>query len=603
MTFLNPAGLWLLLGIPVLIIIYLIKNQHEDKAVSSTYIWKLSEKFAKKRLPIQRLRKILLFLLQLLIVAAFSLMAAQPAVVSGESYDYIAVIDSSASMHQTDEDGISRFEHALEQVEELAEDLKGGHTISVIMATDSPFCLVEGCESVSEVKNSLNKAVCTYGVCNDVSAMELAEEICKRTENPKVMFYTDKSYDKAGNITVVPMGVDMWNVAVEGLTVENVDKNTLFKATVISCNKDASIPIGLRIDGKTVDAQIIQCESGVEQTVEFVIEENLSFDVAEVYVESEDGLDEDNFYAYCKVNNKKYNVLLVSTSPLYLESAFKAIGNCNIKVEYNVENAPTTGWDLYIYDGIYPESYPTDGSVIVFGAGFLPQGLTAGAKQKTTSAFVVNRQANTDICKDIVFKGAAVNEYTALIGSNEWDHLLYCNNLAVLSTREMDSGTQFSVFSFDLHNSNLPLKADFLLLMKNLVEYSLPSMMKKTDYNAGEGVKIDILPFAEHLYLEYPDERVRELYIDGESCTFIADAVGIYTAATITSKGGEYVDFFVHIKKGETTVSEGGAISVSIEEAGEAVKEDVYSPVWFWVALAALLVLFIEWGVYYSEQY
>ncbi|MBQ8912233.1 MAG: BatA domain-containing protein, partial [Clostridia bacterium] len=51
MRFLNPAGLWLLLGIPVLIIIYLIKSQHEQRAVSSTYIWKLSERFAQKRLP------------------------------------------------------------------------------------------------------------------------------------------------------------------------------------------------------------------------------------------------------------------------------------------------------------------------------------------------------------------------------------------------------------------------------------------------------------------------------------------------------------------------------------------------------------------------
>ena len=53
MSFMNPSGLWLLLGIPVLIILYLIKAQHEDRPVSSTYIWKLSSRFMKKRLPIQ----------------------------------------------------------------------------------------------------------------------------------------------------------------------------------------------------------------------------------------------------------------------------------------------------------------------------------------------------------------------------------------------------------------------------------------------------------------------------------------------------------------------------------------------------------------------
>ena len=66
MKFLNPAGLWLLLGVPVLILIYLIKSRHTDLPVSSTYLWRLSERFRKKRLPVQRFRNILLFLLQLL---------------------------------------------------------------------------------------------------------------------------------------------------------------------------------------------------------------------------------------------------------------------------------------------------------------------------------------------------------------------------------------------------------------------------------------------------------------------------------------------------------------------------------------------------------
>ena len=70
MKFLNPAGLWLLLGVPILIIIYLIKSQHEDRSVSSTYLWKLSARFMKKRLPVQRVQKLLLFLLQLLMIVA-----------------------------------------------------------------------------------------------------------------------------------------------------------------------------------------------------------------------------------------------------------------------------------------------------------------------------------------------------------------------------------------------------------------------------------------------------------------------------------------------------------------------------------------------------
>lgn len=603
MTFLNPAGLWLLLGIPVLIIIYLIKNQHEDKSVSSTYIWKLSEKFAKKRLPIQKFRKILLFLLQLTMITVFALMAAEPAAKSGESYDYIAVIDCSASMGQKDGEGISRFEHALEKVEELAEGLKSGHTVSVILATDSPYSLIETCDSSGEVKNALTKAVCTYGGCDDVSAMALAEDICKRVENPKVVFYTDKNYEKAGNVTVEPIGIDLWNVAVLDLAVETSDNDTIFKSTVVSHNKDATVAVGLRIDGKLKDAGIINCTADVEQEIEFVLEDDVYFDVAEVFVECDDGLLEDNSYAHCRIDNRKYNLLLVSPSPLYLESAFKALENCNVAVAYSIETASAEGYDLYIYDGVYPEEYPTDGSVIVFGAGMLPQGLTAGVKQQFTAGISPNSKANLDICKDITFKGVAVNEYVSLIGNNKWEPLLICNGSVVLTTSEMENGTQFSVFSFDVHDSNLPLKSDFLLLMKRLAEYSLPSMIKQTDYIAGEWIKINVLPFTERLYVQYPNESVRELDASGDSCSVVADMIGIYTVATTTAKGGQYADFFVHIKSGETTASQGDAISVSIEERADVLQEDVYSPIWFWFALVLLLILLAEWGVYYSEQY
>ena len=50
----NLWGLLLLLAIPVLILIYIIKRENRERAVSGTYLWHLSERFLKKRLPIKR---------------------------------------------------------------------------------------------------------------------------------------------------------------------------------------------------------------------------------------------------------------------------------------------------------------------------------------------------------------------------------------------------------------------------------------------------------------------------------------------------------------------------------------------------------------------
>ena len=44
MTFLHPLGLLGLIGIPILIIIYIIKTQYTEQTISSTFLWTLSEK-------------------------------------------------------------------------------------------------------------------------------------------------------------------------------------------------------------------------------------------------------------------------------------------------------------------------------------------------------------------------------------------------------------------------------------------------------------------------------------------------------------------------------------------------------------------------------
>ena len=48
MSFLYPYAFLILLAIPVLIIIYLLKNKYKESTTPSTYLWELSKKFLKK---------------------------------------------------------------------------------------------------------------------------------------------------------------------------------------------------------------------------------------------------------------------------------------------------------------------------------------------------------------------------------------------------------------------------------------------------------------------------------------------------------------------------------------------------------------------------
>ena len=72
MSFNFPLGLLLLLGIPALIIIYIIKNRYKEKVVSSDYVWELSKKFLKKRNPLNSISNLLNLIIQCLCICFLS---------------------------------------------------------------------------------------------------------------------------------------------------------------------------------------------------------------------------------------------------------------------------------------------------------------------------------------------------------------------------------------------------------------------------------------------------------------------------------------------------------------------------------------------------
>lgn len=230
MTLLIPLGLLGLISIAVLIAIYLIKPNFQHKYVSSTYVWKLSIKYKKKRIPINKLRNLLLILCQILILVACALILAKPVritKVKTDQVENIAIIDSSASMRSS-YDGKTRFARAVEQVISLSDDAfsKNG-MMSVIIADYQPAYLdnsfIEGAEPFTAKRIGLEKKrelqnllldyaesdECSYGLSDIDAAMELSKEILQDNPDAVIYLFTDSSYAH------VPEGIKLVNVSAE----------------------------------------------------------------------------------------------------------------------------------------------------------------------------------------------------------------------------------------------------------------------------------------------------------------------------------------------------------------------------------------------------
>src|SRR6187431_3610237 len=104
MPFAAPLALLGLLFVPAVIAMYLLKLRRTETVVPSTLLWQRLAADVEANAPWQKLRRSLLLLLQLLLVAILALLAARPFVErpAGLAGDLVLIVDTSASMQATD---------------------------------------------------------------------------------------------------------------------------------------------------------------------------------------------------------------------------------------------------------------------------------------------------------------------------------------------------------------------------------------------------------------------------------------------------------------------------------------------------------------------
>ena len=133
MTFTTPvlAAIAAAIAIPALIILYFLKLRRRTIEVSTTLLWRQAIEDLQANAPFQKLRKNLLLLLQLLILAAALFALAQPEFQSSETVGqrHIILIDTSASMPATagdteDDADNTRLAEAKERALALVDSLR-----------------------------------------------------------------------------------------------------------------------------------------------------------------------------------------------------------------------------------------------------------------------------------------------------------------------------------------------------------------------------------------------------------------------------------------------------------------------------------------------
>ena len=492
-------------------------------------------------------------------------------------------------------------------------------------------------------------------------ALQIVGTILEENKGAKVQFYTDKEYLDTDGVEIVNCSQDAeWNVGVTSMTDQLLVAGYRYDARIVNFGANTKCTIRLFVDGDQKASGELDLASGdvidvifspnknialeEGQRLIWVSDEILSYTEARVEINVDDGLAEDNSFTLFSKEEVKPKIMFVSTRVEYTEgkatcnsslilnalgsSGYVVRGDSMFDSAERIENY--SGYDLYIFEGIVPTVMPTDGAVWILNPPSaikeLEESVTidyenmrdaASEDNKEgyifkhsldTSPYVVALTQNVDFDTPMMFGTiaikAALNKYAPISYIGDSFRPVYnCNGAPVMAVGTVGK-VRTIVTSFDMENSSLPIFiSDFPILIKNMVNFSLPDAMPERTSPVGNKVVFNAPAGATAMTFKFNGEiinKVEDLQYEIE-----INKIGTYQVEVVyEDESTQTFSLTAHIPTDESYKIEivNEMIDVPEPSLGAEAKPEPIEIFPYLIAILVLLVI-IEWGVYYRDEY
>jgi len=633
MNWLTPIGFLGLLGLAVLTLIYIIKPNYQNKRISSTYIWRLSMKYKKQKLPINKIQNLLTFVCQLLILASLGLLLASPAIErlgGGDADEAVIIIDASAGMRIKDS-GKTRFERALEEAKKQAEStFDKGSAVTLIIADGTPEALFTrvGEKDRDEVLGKIDAICleaedrCDYSESDMNGALTLAESVLEHNSDAKVYLYTGTDYVYPNGVNIINVATDgEWNAGILDCRAE-LDSENHYKITVnaacygktdfvtVYCklhgvNGDPSNTVSLEkgefFDPSAEEKEIIFSSDDITSGVIY------SYDYVEAYVSVRDSFADDNSFFLYGGNKNVIKIQYASSSPNnFFESAVRSLRQNN-REKWDVqptflkadEKFATEGFDIYIFEHKMPEVLPTDGVVLLVDPDIAPVGsdIQIGSEYSVDSSSVLSGGKPHELTKYTDPQRITIAKYNDIIASEGYEELMFYNGRPLMLFKDTPEA-KVIVWAFDLNYSNIIALPDFSILIYNMFNYFISATFESNAFDVGETVKFN--GRGTELKVNGNGE---EYVFEGGKGEFIPTRPGTY-AVNQSTVGGRMLPeerFFVKIPSSESNTAK--TVDVLPFTAPESVSRVEYEDLMIYFAAALVALMFAEWVLEIKKNY
>jgi hypothetical protein len=627
MGFLIPSALaFAVLALPI-IIFYMLKLRRQPAPISSLMLWQQVLQDRQANTPWQRLRRNLLLLLQLLILALLVMALARPyfnveARVQG---NVVILLDASASMQATDI-APSRYAAAQAAAGDLIDRLEAEAAVTVIIVDSSPQVLASAGADHSTLHQALNASRPGNGPADWEAALTLGAANASTLPDSTIVIISDGGLGADGlsepaspatatgdstfvmpnlsaPIEFIQIGTGAENQGLVALALRDGPNGPeLFVQIANAAPEPARRLVEINVDGRLFDARQMDVPARGRAGLTLT---GLPLDTQRVQASltGSDALAADDV-AWAVRRAAPVRVLLVGEGNLFLERALGLLPNIIAQRAAPDQPLPGSPFDLVIFDRTLPT---TDDS-----SNTLPEGnLLFIAPPASTSLFEVSgtfsqtRPSRLEAQHPLLAYVSLTNLHLAqaqAVKPPPWAQtIINAEGGPLLLAGQVDS-RRVAIVTFDLHQSDLPLQIDFPILVVNLTRWLVPgqNLEQGQTLRAGQPFALPPAATAGELIIQTPAEA--QISLPSDRTTFNdTGELGLYQVlASELDRTRLLTEFAVNLLAEPETDIRPRPIDFTGPTTTENTQTETGRWEWWWgLVLLGLIVLLVEWWVYW----
>jgi len=528
------AALTAAVAVPALLALYFLKLRRQEMEVSSTLLWKKAIQDLQVNAPFQRLRRNLLLLLQLLLLLLLLAALARPVLHGNHSAGRLNVIlmDRSASMNTRDIEGLTRLDEARKLARQLVDAMEAGASAMVIAFDDTPQTLQAYTSDKLRLKRAIDSIEGTDRLTRLADALRVAEsqstffypeEKRPSQEPPRIHLFSDGRIGDAADLSLrraqmlySPIGSSAApNLAVAALSARrSYERPTEVQVFARFANygpapvEDVGVLLSVDGQGQRVDQKMLllperwsaqqrqdwekqsgrTARSAVEFKLELVAGAVLK---VEHMSKGADALAADDAAQIVVPPPRSLSVLLVSSGNYYLQRALESMQLKNPQTlspsafeQQFADPARLAGrYDVIIFDRHQPKALPGAGNFVYFGC--LPPHLNIkaatgpdGQRLLARDVGVLDYQREHPLVRHLNLQRLYIGQMlrlelpTPANATSATDTQVVVEGTAgPLVVLHREARAVHLVVSFDLLQSNWPLRQSFPAFMHNAMVY------------------------------------------------------------------------------------------------------------------------------------